>query len=179
MQQFSVYYSDVCLQLNMFRAFSRQLSGAQWLQWQPLVLPSYRGDSRAVFVVGPAGQSDPTCFGHYCTTTLRGCPLYLVHLPLFRCLLRHLPLRYVAVCRLCVCVSGVPVCGCFNDGRVLTCICLSGRLLLKVAHRTVTLTSRASVTLTRMRAHYVVGGTVYISHCYIAASFVIVPRSCA
>jgi hypothetical protein len=27
-----------------------------------------------------------------------------------------------------------------------------------------------------MRAHYVVGGTVYISHCYIAASFVIVPR---
>jgi hypothetical protein len=26
------------------------------MQWQPLVLPSYRGDSRAVFVVGPAGQ---------------------------------------------------------------------------------------------------------------------------
>ena len=24
------------------------------MQWQPLVLPSYRGDSRAVFVVGPA-----------------------------------------------------------------------------------------------------------------------------
>jgi hypothetical protein len=24
------------------------------LQWEPLVLPSYRGDSRAVFVVGPA-----------------------------------------------------------------------------------------------------------------------------
>ena len=37
------------LQLNMFRAFSRPSSGAQWLQWQPLVLPSYRGDSRAVF----------------------------------------------------------------------------------------------------------------------------------
>ena len=51
---FSVYYPDVCLQLNMFRAFSRPSSGAQWLQWQPLVLPSYRGDSRAVFVVGPA-----------------------------------------------------------------------------------------------------------------------------
>ena len=49
---FSVYYPDVCLQLNMFRAFSRPSSGAQWLQWQPLVLPSYRGDSRAVFVVG-------------------------------------------------------------------------------------------------------------------------------
>ena len=37
----------------MFRAFSRPSSGAQRLQWQPLVLPSYRGDSRAVFVVGP------------------------------------------------------------------------------------------------------------------------------
>ena len=37
----------------MFRAFSRPSSGAQW---QPLVLPSYRGDSRAVFVVGPAGH---------------------------------------------------------------------------------------------------------------------------
>ena len=52
---FSVYYPDVCLQLNMFRSFSRPSSGAQWLQWQPMVLPSYRGDSRAVFVVGPAG----------------------------------------------------------------------------------------------------------------------------
>jgi hypothetical protein len=39
----------------MFRAFSRPSSGAQWLQWQPLVLLLYRGDSRAVFVVGPAG----------------------------------------------------------------------------------------------------------------------------
>jgi len=37
----------------MFRAFSRPSSGAQWPQWQPLVLPSYRGDSRAIFVVGP------------------------------------------------------------------------------------------------------------------------------
>jgi len=26
------------------------------MQWQPLVLPSYRGDSRAVFVVGPADR---------------------------------------------------------------------------------------------------------------------------
>ena len=50
---FSVYYPDVYLQLYMFRAFSRPSSGAQWLQWKPLVLPSYRGDSRAVFVVGP------------------------------------------------------------------------------------------------------------------------------
>ena len=27
------------------------------MQWQPLVLPSYRGDSHAVFVVGPAGRT--------------------------------------------------------------------------------------------------------------------------
>jgi hypothetical protein len=53
---FSVYYPDVCLQLNTFRAFSRPSSGAQWLQWQLLVLPSYRGDGHAVFVVGPAGR---------------------------------------------------------------------------------------------------------------------------
>jgi hypothetical protein len=53
---FSVYYTDLSLQLNMFRAFFRPSSGAQRLQWQPLVLPSYRGDSRAVFVVGPAGR---------------------------------------------------------------------------------------------------------------------------
>jgi hypothetical protein len=26
------------------------------MQWQPLVLPSYRGDSRAVFVDGLAGR---------------------------------------------------------------------------------------------------------------------------
>jgi hypothetical protein len=37
----------------MFREFSRPSSGAQRLRWQPLVLPSYRGDSRTVFVVGP------------------------------------------------------------------------------------------------------------------------------
>jgi len=49
---FPVYYPEVYLQLNMFRAFSLPSSGAQWLQWQPLVLPSYRGDNRAVFVVG-------------------------------------------------------------------------------------------------------------------------------
>jgi hypothetical protein len=54
MQQFSSLFSDVCLQLNTFRAFSLPSSGAQWLQWQPMVLPSYRADSRAVFVVGPA-----------------------------------------------------------------------------------------------------------------------------
>jgi hypothetical protein len=62
---------------------------------------------------------------------------------------------------------------------ILTFICLRWTILLKVAYRAVTLTSRASATLSRMRAHYVVGGTVYILHCYIATSFVIVPRSCA
>jgi hypothetical protein len=57
---FSVYYPDICAQLNMFQAFSRPSSGAQWLQWQPLVLHSYRSDSRAVFVVGPAGPTTNT-----------------------------------------------------------------------------------------------------------------------
>jgi len=56
--KFSVYYPDVCLQLNIFRAFSSPSSGAQLLQWQPLVLPLYRGDSRAVFVVGPGNRPD-------------------------------------------------------------------------------------------------------------------------
>ena len=63
---FSVHYPDVCLQLNMFRAFSRPSSGAQWLQWQLLVLPSYRGDSRAVFVVGPAGRQARPWTQHDC-----------------------------------------------------------------------------------------------------------------
>jgi hypothetical protein len=66
MQQFfSVYYPDVCLQLNMFRAFSRQSSGVQRLQWQPLVLPSYRGDSRAatafVELLMMGGKTPETC----------------------------------------------------------------------------------------------------------------------
>ena len=42
---FPVYYPDVYLQLSMFRALSRPSSEVQWLQWQPLVLPLYRGDS--------------------------------------------------------------------------------------------------------------------------------------
>jgi hypothetical protein len=33
----------------MFRAFSHPSSGARRLQWQPLVLPSYRGDSRTQY----------------------------------------------------------------------------------------------------------------------------------
>jgi hypothetical protein len=58
--KFPVYDPDICLQLKKFRAFSRPSSGAQWLQWQPLLLPSYRGDSRAVFVVGPVGYHHDT-----------------------------------------------------------------------------------------------------------------------
>jgi hypothetical protein len=47
------------VQLNMFLASSRQSSGAQQLQQQPLVLPSERGDSSAVgrvragYITGP------------------------------------------------------------------------------------------------------------------------------
>jgi hypothetical protein len=54
---------------------------------------------------------NPTCFGHYYMTILRGRPFCLVHYHFSACLLRHLPIRYVVVGRLCVCVSGVPVCG--------------------------------------------------------------------
>jgi len=63
---FPEYYPDIYLQLNMLRALSRQLSGAQWLQWQPLVLPSYRGDSCAVFVVGLAGRLARPWTQHNC-----------------------------------------------------------------------------------------------------------------
>jgi hypothetical protein len=42
----------------MFRGFSRPSSGAQRLQWQPLVLPLYRGDRRPVFVARPRTQHD-------------------------------------------------------------------------------------------------------------------------
>jgi hypothetical protein len=52
-----------------------------------------------------------TCFGPYSMTIFRGRPSYLVHLPPFGCLFRHLSFWYVAVCRLFLCVSGVPVCG--------------------------------------------------------------------
>jgi hypothetical protein len=57
----------------MFRAFYRPSSGAQRPQWQPLALPSYPGDSRAVFVVGPAGRPDHkhrSCVGTCCLTIM-------------------------------------------------------------------------------------------------------------
>jgi hypothetical protein len=44
-------YSSTC-----FGRFPAHHQG-QWLQWQPLVLPSFRGDSRDVFEVGPAGPT--------------------------------------------------------------------------------------------------------------------------
>jgi hypothetical protein len=51
---FWVYYPDVCLQLNMFRAFFHTSSGAQWLQWWPLVL----------FLVRLAGQRTQHDYHH-------------------------------------------------------------------------------------------------------------------
>jgi len=80
-KHFSVYYPDVCLQLNMFRAFSRPSSRAQRLQWQPLVLPSYRGDSRTVFVVGPAGPTMNTAF-HFVPACMQSTNLYDIYLML-------------------------------------------------------------------------------------------------
>jgi hypothetical protein len=68
---------------------------------------------------------------------LRGRPLYLVHYHFSACLLRHLPIRYVAVCRLCVCVSGVPVCG--LSGRELS---VHDQTTHRQVHRTHTHTHR-------------------------------------
>jgi hypothetical protein len=45
---FSSLLLDVYLQLDMFQASSHPSSGAQQLQWQPLVLPLVCGDSSAV-----------------------------------------------------------------------------------------------------------------------------------
>jgi hypothetical protein len=68
-----VYYPDVYLQLNMFRASSRPSSGAQQLQQQPLVLPLERGDSSAVGC-GLAGRPDydqQHCYHHAPTVNQR------------------------------------------------------------------------------------------------------------
>jgi hypothetical protein len=69
---FPVYYPDVYLQLNIFWAFFCLSSGAQWLQWQPLVFPSYRGDIRAVFVVGLVTARPRT--QHECYQDTKGKP---------------------------------------------------------------------------------------------------------
>jgi hypothetical protein len=65
MQQFFSFLSWRLFTAQHVSGVSRPSSGAQWLQWQPLVLPSYRGDSRAVFVVGPAGRPDQEHFVPY------------------------------------------------------------------------------------------------------------------
>jgi hypothetical protein len=53
---FSSFLLDVYVQLKIFRAFSLPSSGAQQLQYQPLVLLLERGDSSAV-VRGRANRS--------------------------------------------------------------------------------------------------------------------------
>jgi hypothetical protein len=53
---FSSLLFDVYVQLNMFRAFSHPSSGAQQLQWQPLVLLLKHGGSSTV----GRGRADTT-----------------------------------------------------------------------------------------------------------------------
>ena len=60
MQQFSSLLSWLFLQLNMFRAFSHPSSGAHDCSSSLWFLPSFCGDSCAVFVVGPAGPTTNT-----------------------------------------------------------------------------------------------------------------------
>jgi len=79
----------------MFRTFSRPSSGAQWLQWQPLFLPSYRGDicdyhhdtnlkpeaAAAVIELLMTGRKMPeTCLGvnKRQDNTLENCCIWLV-----------------------------------------------------------------------------------------------------
>ena len=66
MQQFFSLLSWRIFKAQRVSGVSRPSSGAQWLQWQPLVLPSYRGDSRAVGR-GRAGRPDHDqqhCYHH-------------------------------------------------------------------------------------------------------------------
>ena len=68
---FSVYYPDVCLQLNMFRAFTRPSSGAQWL-WpaRPRTQHDYHHDTKVKPEVATAvikllmmgGKTPKTCW---------------------------------------------------------------------------------------------------------------------
>jgi hypothetical protein len=55
------------VQLNMFRTSSRPSSGAQLMQWQPLVLLLERGDSSAV----GRGRAGPTTNNSTVITTLQ------------------------------------------------------------------------------------------------------------
>ena len=67
---FSSLLLDVYVQLNMFWASSRPSSGAQKLQYQPLVLPLERGDNSAVGR-GRAGYNRPTTTNSTAITTLQ------------------------------------------------------------------------------------------------------------
>jgi hypothetical protein len=58
-----VYYADVYLQLNVFWASSHPSSGAQQLQWQPLVLPLDCGGSSSVGR-GWADHDQQHCYHH-------------------------------------------------------------------------------------------------------------------
>jgi len=62
---FFIILLDVYLQLNMFRASSCPSSGAQQLQWQPLVLPSERGGG-SVVGRGGAGPGRPDHNQQHC-----------------------------------------------------------------------------------------------------------------
>ena len=60
---FSSLLLGVYLQLNVFRASSRPSSGAQQLQYQPLILPLERGGSSAV---GRSQAGRPDHDQHHC-----------------------------------------------------------------------------------------------------------------
>jgi hypothetical protein len=77
MQQVFSLFSWRLFTAQIFPSFYRSSSGAQWLQWQPLVLPSCRGDSRAVFVNGPAGPTTNTA--KHVSSRLETHPLRLLY----------------------------------------------------------------------------------------------------
>jgi len=69
----------------MFRAFSRPSSGGQWLQWQPLVLPSYRGDrpkaaTAVIELLMMGGRTPETCWAvnKHQDNKLENCCIWLV-----------------------------------------------------------------------------------------------------
>jgi hypothetical protein len=63
-KNFSSLLLDVYVQLNMFRASSCPSSGAQQLQYQPLVLPTELGGSSAVGQAGRPDHGQQHCYHH-------------------------------------------------------------------------------------------------------------------
>jgi hypothetical protein len=55
MQHFLIFLSFGLYIFQYVSNYFLPLPGAQWLQRQPLLLPSYRDESRAEYVVGPVG----------------------------------------------------------------------------------------------------------------------------